>query len=472
MRIEETLYVNGAWRAPAESQDIAVENPATGAVIATLAGAGARDVDPAVRAARDAFDNWAFTPVGERLACLERLQRELALRQDKFVDTITSELGAPVRIARKVHVGLPQAVLASYLELLPQFPFTERVANSLLVREAAGVVAAITPWNYPLHQAVAKIVPALAAGCTVVLKPAELTPLTAVLLAEAVHDAGLPPGVFNLLTGTGTEAGRALVSHPGVDMVSFTGSTRVGQEIARAAADDVKRVALELGGKSASVVLPDADLEKAVAATVSSAMLNSGQTCTALTRLVVPRDRLDEAVECAVATVRAYQPGDPASPQTRLGPLVSAAQRERVLGHIRGGIAAGARLAAGGPEPVDGLEAGHYVRPTVFTGVTPDMDIAREEIFGPVLSVLGYRDEPEALAIANDSVYGLSGAVWSGDPDRAAAFARRMRTGQVEINGGAFNPLAPFGGFRRSGNGRELGRAGLEEFTEIKALQW
>jgi aldehyde dehydrogenase (NAD+) len=471
MHVADSLYIGGAWRAPKNPVPLDVENPATARVIATVAGAGADDVDAAVSAATSAFDDWAHSSAGERLACLERLYRELTRRQDRFAETITAELGAPTRIASKVHFGLPAAVAKSFLRLLPVFPFEEQLGTSLVVREAAGVVAAITPWNYPLHQVIAKVVPALAAGCTVVLKPAELTPLTALLLAEAVHEADLPPGVFNLLVGTGAEVGSALVRHPGIDMVSFTGSTQVGREIARTAGQDIKRVALELGGKSASVVLPDGDLAAAVTATVSSVMLNTGQSCTALSRLVVPRERYGEALELAAAAVASYPPGDPTAEHTRLGPLVSGPQRRRVLGYIEAGIAEGARLVAGGPEPVSDLGAGHYVRPTVFADVTPGMRIAREEIFGPVLSVLSYHDTAQALQIANDSDYGLSGAVWSRDPESATAFARRMRTGQVEVNGGSFNPLAPFGGFRRSGTGRELGRAGLEEFTELKAVQ-
>jgi acyl-CoA reductase-like NAD-dependent aldehyde dehydrogenase len=355
--------------------------------------------------------------------------------------------------------------------MLTSFCFEERIGNSLVVREPVGVVGAISPWNYPLHQIVAKVAPALAAGCTVVLKPSEVAPLSAFLLAEVVEAAGLPPGVFNLVCGTGAVVGEALAAHPEVDMVSFTGSTRAGRRVSELASPTVKRVALELGGKSASIVVEDADLAKAVRSTVSSCFLNSGQTCTALTRLLVPRSRQAEAVKLAADIAEGFTVGDPFGGEAKLGPLVSAPQRDRVREYIGQGMREGAELMVGGPEPPPGLDRGYYVRPTVFDNVLPGMTIAREEIFGPVLSVLTYEDEDDAVRIANGTRYGLAGAVWSADGRRAEAIARRLRAGQVDINGGRFNPMAPFGGYKQSGHGRELGRYGLEAFLEVKSLQ-
>ncbi len=341
-----------------------------------------------------------------------------------------------------------------------------------MVREPVGVVAAITPWNYPLHQIAAKVAPALAAGCTVVVKPSEVAPLNAFILAEIIDAAGLPKGVFNLVTGYGAVVGEALAGHPEVDMISFTGSTRAGKRVSELAARSVKRVALELGGKSASILLEDADLAAAVKGTVSSCFLNSGQTCAAHTRMLVPESKYDEAAKLAVAEVSKYTVGDPFSETSKLGPLVSAAQRERVRGYIRKGIEEGAELLCGGPEAPPGLAKGWYVKPTVFGRVHPDSTLAQEEVFGPVLSIIAYKDEDEAVAIANNTMYGLSGGVWSKDESRAVRVARRIRTGQVDINGGPFNLLAPFGGFKQSGHGREYGRVGLEEFLEYKSLQF
>ncbi|WP_326598135.1 aldehyde dehydrogenase family protein [Streptomyces sp. NBC_01803] len=473
MQAHEGHYIDGAWRPAAVPGDlIDVVNPATEAVIATVPAGTADDIDAAVTAARSAAGAWRATSREERLAALTRLRDGLAGHQDEIIATVVAELGAPRRLAQAVHGALPVAVATSVLEVLAEFSFEEKVGNSTVYAEPAGVVAAITPWNYPLHQIVAKVLPALAAGCPVVLKPAENTPLTAQLFAQFVHDAGLPPGAFNLVTGLGTVAGAALAGHPGVDVVSFTGSTAVGRRIGAAAGQNIKRVALELGGKSANVILPGADLTRAVKTGVGNAFLNGGQTCSAWTRMLVGEADYDEAVELAAKIAEGYAPGDPTDRSTRLGPLVSAVQRERVREYIRIGVAEGARLVTGGPEAPEGLDKGFYVRPTVFADVEPGMTIAREEIFGPVLSILRYRDEEHALEIANGTDYGLSGGVWAADPAQAAAFARRMETGQVDINGGAFNPAAPFGGYKDSGVGRELGRYGLEEFLQTQSLQF
>ncbi len=470
-RDRNAFYVDGAWRAPADTETIDVVSPATEEVVASIPAGTPEDVGVAVAAARRAFPGWAATTTEQRAKYLSALHEALSARQEEVARTISAEMGAPIKFAVAVQTGLPIAVLASYAELLSAYSFEEQVGNSLVVREPVGVVAAITPWNYPLHQVVAKLAPALAAGCTFVLKPSEVAPLSAFLLAEMVDEVGLPAGVFNLVTGTGPVVGEALAAHPDVDMVSFTGSTRAGKRVFELAAGTVKRVALELGGKSANVVLPDADLPRAVKVGVNNAFLNSGQTCTAWTRMIVPADHYEEAVSLAAAAAEAMQVGPPDAEGTKLGPVASAAQRDRVRAYIELGLAEGARLVAGGADAPAGLESGYYVRPTVFADVRPEMTIAREEIFGPVLAILPYADEDEALELANDSIYGLAGGVWSGDRNRAIAFARRMRTGQVDVNGGRFNPVAPFGGYKQSGNGRELGRAGLEEFLETKAMQ-
>ncbi|HEU0130532.1 MAG TPA: aldehyde dehydrogenase family protein [Mycobacteriales bacterium] len=469
MQDRTQLYVDGAWVPSTGTATIDVVNPATEQVIGRIAEGTADDVDRAVRAARAAFDGWSRTSVEERAKFLTRLHEALSARAEEIARTITEEMGSPARFAQAVQAGLPVTVMGTYAQLVADYAFEETIGNSLVVREPVGVVGAITPWNYPLHQIVNKVAPALAAGCTVVLKPSEVAPFSAFLLADVCHEVGLPAGVFNLVTGTGPVVGEAIASHPEVDMVSFTGSTRAGRRVSELAAQTIKRVALELGGKSANVVLDDADFSKIGKIAVAQAFQNAGQTCSALTRLLVPRDRQAEVVEQARAAAEAYLPADPTSPDTRLGPLVSDVQRERVLGYVRQGIEEGATLVTGGAEPVEG--PGYYVRPTVFADVTPEMTIAREEIFGPVLAILPYDDEEDAVRIANDSVYGLSGGVWSGDAERAKAFARRMRTGQVDVNGARFNPLAPFGGYKQSGNGRELGTFGLEEFLEVKSIQ-
>lgn len=470
MKAHDGMYIGGEWRPAAGSGRIEVVNPADEQVIGAVPAGTAEDVDAAVRAARAAFPGWAATPPAERAALIGALRDVLVARKTEIAETVTAELGSPLGFAEAVHVGAPIAVASSYAELAASYAFEERLGNSTVFQEPVGVVGAITPWNYPLHQVVAKVAPALAAGCTIVLKPAEDTPLTAQLFAEAVHEAGIPAGVFNLVTGTGPVAGQALAEHEGVDLVSFTGSTAVGKKIGALAGAAVKRVALELGGKSANVILPGADLAKAVAAGVGHVMNNTGQSCNALTRMLVHRDRYEEAVALAAAAVAKYPSGDPREPGTRLGPVVNATQRDRVRGYITKGVEEGARLVAGG---LDAPHAqGYFIAPTVFADVTPDMTIAQEEIFGPVLAILSYEDEDDALRIANGTVYGLGGAVWAADAETAVAFARRMDTGQVDINGGRFNVLAPFGGYKQSGVGRELGPHGLGEYLQTKSLQF
>ncbi|MFF9557440.1 aldehyde dehydrogenase family protein [Streptomyces albus] len=472
MKAHDGMFLDGSWRPALGSGAIEVTNPADGTVLGAVPAGDGQDIDAAVGAARAALPGWAATAPAERAALLEALQRALTGRREEIAETVTAELGSPLSLSRKVHAAVPLAVCGSYARLAAEYAFEERIGTSRVLHEPVGVVGAVTPWNYPLHQIVAKAAPALAAGCTMVLKPAEDTPLTAQLFAEAVAEAGLPAGVFNLVTGLGPVAGQALAEHDGIDLLSFTGSTAVGRRVAAAAAGGIKRVALELGGKSANVILPGADLARAVNAGVANVMSNSGQTCSAWTRMLVDADRYDEAVALAAEAVAKYVTGDPRDEATRVGPLVNAKQYERVTGYIRRGQEEGARLVAGGAEPPEGRERGHYVRPTVFADVTPEMTIAQEEIFGPVLSILRYRDTEEALRIANGTVYGLAGAVWAADEDEAVAFARRMETGQVDINGGRFNPLAPFGGYKQSGVGRELGRHGLEEYLQTKSLQF
>lgn len=465
------LFIDGEWVDPVGSGTISVENPSTEDVIAYIPEGVAGDVDHAVRAARQAFPRWAATTRTERAEYLNRLKDALAKRGEEIATTIATDVGTPLRIASRIQAALPVTDVETYAELLGSEEPEERVGNSLVVREPAGVVAAITPWNYPLHQVTCKIAPALAAGCTVVIKPSEVAPLSVYQLFEAIHEAGFPPGVVNLVTGYGPVVGEALVTHPEVDVVSFTGSVAAGSRVAQLAAAAIKRVTLELGGKSANVILGDADLETAVKVGVANAFLNGGQTCTAWTRMLVPADRHNEALQLAASYAAGFAPGDPLNPKTKLGPLVSRTQLDRVRGFIDTGIAEGAELVTGGTASPDGFDKGWFIAPTVFGGVDPEAAIAQEEIFGPVLSVIPFRDESEALDIANNSKYGLHGAVWSGDADRALAFARRVRTGQIDVNGGAYNPLAPFGGYKQSGIGREMGRLGLEEFTEVKSIQ-
>ena len=472
MQNRDQLYIDGRWTAASSSKTIDVINASTEAVMGRIPEGNAADVHAAVAAARRAFDAWAATAPAERAAFLKKIQEGLKARSDEIARTIAGEVGMPLKLSAMIQAGSPIGTFGMYARMLADFAFEEKVGNSLVIREAVGVVAAITPWNYPLHQIAAKVAPALAAGCTVVLKPSEVAPLNAFILAEAIHAAGLPAGVFNLVTGTGPVVGEALVTHPEVDMVSFTGSTGAGKRVSMLASQTVKRVALELGGKSASVILDDADFAAAVRGTVNACFLNSGQTCTAHTRMLVPESRHEEAARLAVEAAARFTVGDPFAETSKLGPLISAVQRDRVRDFIRKGIAEGAELLCGGPDAPTGLPKGYYVQPTVFGRVKPGSTIEQEEIFGPVLSIVTYRDEDEAARIANGTLYGLAGAVWAGSDGKAQQFARRLRTGQVDINGGAFNPLAPFGGTKQSGNGRELGKYGLEEFLEYKALQF
>ena len=467
----DKVYIDGAWVPSTGKGTIDVVNSTTEEVMGHIPAGTAEDVDKAVKAARKAFESWSSTSVEERAKYLTRITEGLQARMDEIATLVSQEVGMPKSLSLLVQAGLPLMDFQNTASLVSEVQFEEQVGNSLIVREPVGVVGAITPWNYPLHQVAAKVAPALAAGCTIVLKPSEVAPLNAFVLAEIIDDVGLPAGVFNLVTGTGDVVGEAMSAHPDIDMISFTGSTRAGKRISEVAAATVKRVTLELGGKSPNVILDDADLEQAVADGVAKAFLNSGQTCSALTRMIVPRSKLAEVEAIAKATAEAFTPGDPFGESTRLGPLVSEAQRERVRGYIKKGEKEGARLVTGGAEAPEGLEQGYFVRPTVFSDVTTDMTIAQEEIFGPVLSILPYDDDEEAVRIANDTIYGLAGGVWSGDAERAKAVARRIRTGQVEVNGGSFNPMAPFGGYKQSGKGRELGKFGIEEYLETKSLQ-
>jgi acyl-CoA reductase-like NAD-dependent aldehyde dehydrogenase len=470
----DKLYINGAWTASTSADTIDVIDSITEGVMATIPAGTAADVDAAVQAAMAAFESWAGTPPEERAKYLARIGDALGARMDEIATAISKETGMVKWLSQMVQVGLPINSFNKAASLAEVYEYSETVGSSLVLREPIGVVACITPWNYPLHQIAAKVAYALAAGCTVVLKPSEVAPMDAFILADIINEVGLPAGVFNLVSGLGPVVGEAMASHPGVDMVSFTGSTRAGKRVMQLGAETIKKIALELGGKSANVMLDDLDpvaFRKAVSDGVGKAFLNSGQTCSALTRMLVPRHRLSEAEIIAGSAAEAMVVGNPFEEGVHLGPLASAAQRDRVQGYIQKGIDEGATLVAGGLGAPEGLDVGFYVRPTVFSGVTPDMTIAQEEIFGPVLSILPYDSEEDAVRIANGVVYGLAGGVWSGHKAHAEAVARRLRTGQVEVNGGAFNPNAPFGGYKQSGIGREYGRFGLEEFLEVKSLQ-
>ncbi|MGA7835337.1 MAG: aldehyde dehydrogenase family protein [Acidimicrobiales bacterium] len=469
--VRDSFYINGEWVPATSGETIEVTSSGTGEFYATVPAGTVEEANLAVEAAAAAFDAWSNTSPKERGEYLMRISEKLAERSDDIALTIANEVGMPLMLSKGIQVGLPTITFSDNAQRAMDFVWEEEVGNSTLVREPVGVVAAITPWNYPLHQIANKVAAALAAGCTVALKPSEVAPINAFLLADIIHDVGLPRGVFNMVSGTGPVVGEAMVAHPKTDMVSFTGSTRAGKRVMELAAEMVKRVSLELGGKSANIILEDADLAKAVSDGVFKCYLNSGQTCSALTRMIVPRARLSEVEDIAVQTSAGFMPADPITGASLLGPLVSATQQQRVRDYINKGVEEGARIIIGGASAPDGLEKGYYVAPTVFSDVRNDMTIAQEEIFGPVLCIIPYDSEDEAVEIANDSKYGLAGGVWAGTDEKAFEVARKIRTGQVEINGGAFNVVAPFGGYKQSGIGRELGKYGFEEFLEVKAIQ-
>ena len=470
-QVHEQIFIGGEWTDPEGAETLEVINSTSEEAMGTIPACTAADADRAVIAARDAFESWSQTSREERAGYLSAISAGLGERADEIAATISQELGMPLTLSKIIQAGLPIAQFAAMPNLMEEVRWEEEIGNSRVLREPVGVLGAITPWNYPLNQIACKVAPALAAGCTVVLKPSEVVPLNAFILAEVIEAAGLPAGVFNLVTGAGPVVGEAIAGHPGVDMVSFTGSTRAGRRVSELASATVKPVAMELGGKSPNVILDDADLNRAIPDGVGKCYLNSGQTCSALTRMLVPREELAEAEEIAAQAAESFTPGDPFEDTTRLGPLVSDVQRERVRGYIEKGEAEGAKLVTGGAAAPDGLDRGYFVRPTVFSDVTPEMTIAQEEIFGPVLAIQPYDGEEDAVRIANDTAYGLAGGVWSADQDRAISVAKRIRTGQIEINGGAFNPLAPFGGYKQSGHGRENGRYAIEELLQVKSLQ-
>ncbi|EKS9913800.1 aldehyde dehydrogenase family protein [Burkholderia multivorans] len=468
MRTSRQTYIAGQWLDPADERSIDVIDPATAKPYARLGIGGTAEVDRAVAAAKQAFDAYARWPVDARAALLSRVLDIYRRRYDEVAQTISQEMGAPIAFARAMQAAVGTAHLEQTIRALQSFRFATQTDSLLVSHEPIGVCALITPWNWPINQIVCKVAPALAAGCTMVLKPSEIAPFSAILFAEILDEAGVPPGVFNLVHGYGHVVGDALARHPDVDMVSFTGSTRAGIEVAKAAADTVKRVHQELGSKSPNLILPDADIADAVARGVRSCFSNSGQSCNAPTRMLVHVDRLADAEAAACDEARRTIVGDPRSPETTIGPVVSRTQFERIQQFIRLGIDEGATLIAGGPGRPEGLGDGFYVRPTVFSNVTPDMTIAREEIFGPVLSIITYRTEDEAIALANDSVYGLAAYVQSKDLERARRVAARLRVGNVHINYPPWNPAAPFGGYKRSGNGREYAEFGLAEYLETK----
>ncbi len=475
MHTYEKIYINGKWVTP-QGQDKVIEvfDSTNEQVMATIPSCNAQDVDLAAKAAAAAFLTWSALDVEERAKYMNRIGDGIAARMDELATAISRETGMTKFLSQMIQVGLPINSFKQAAIVAENFKYSRELGTSLVVREPIGVVGCITPWNYPLHQITAKVAFAMAAGCTVVLKPSEIAPIDAFILAEIIDEVGLPAGVFNLVTGTGPVVGEALAAHPSVDMISFTGSTRAGRRVSQVAAETVKKVALELGGKSANIICADLDeatFAKAVSSGVGGAFLNSGQTCLALTRMLVPRSRLAEAETLAGAAATAMIVGDPFEKTTALGPLASAAQRDRVNGYIQKGIDEGAKVVVGGVGVPEGCTTGYYVKPTVFSNVTNSMTIARDEIFGPVLSIIAYDNEEEAIQIANDTVYGLSGAVWAADKDKAIAIARRIRTGQIAVNGGAFNINAPLGGYKQSGIGREYSEYGFEEFLEIKSMQ-
>ena len=470
MKDHTDFYIDGAWVSPVESRTHDVINPATEQPIASISLGSEADVDRAVAAARAAFTAYSTTSREYRLELLDRIIDVYARRQQEFAEVISQEMGAPMRLATAAQTPSGLAHFKHARRVLAEYAFEARVGKSLVVREPVGVCALITPWNWPLNQIACKVAPALAAGCTMVLKPSEVAPLNALLLAEVLHEAGVPAGVFNLVNGDGATVGAVMARHADVDMISFTGSTRAGSAVSKAAADTIKRVTLELGGKSANIILDDADLKSAITGGVRGCFSNSGQSCNAPTRMLVPRALLADAEALAHAVVDRIAVGDPSDESTSMGPVVSQQQFERVQSLIEAGIAEGARVLLGGPGRPDHLATGYYVKPTIFTDVNNGMRIAREEVFGPVLCMMPYDSEDEAIAIANDTPYGLSGYVWSADGARALNVAKQLRTGNVHLNGAPVDHAAPFGGYKQSGNGREWGAFGFEEFLEVKAI--
>lgn len=464
-------WIDDTWTVPAVEAEIELVDPTTEQRLGAAPAGTAADVDRAVQVAARAFESWSRTSVIERQEILRRFAEGMDARGQELADVITAEVGAPVNIALPAQVGFPLNVLRSHVDILDDFSFTDEIANSLILKEAVGVVGAISPWNFPIQLVMAKLAPALAAGCTVVLKPSEYTPLTAYVLAEILHDAGLPPGVFNIVAGTGPVVGEALSRHPLVNMVSMTGSTRAGKQVFAAASQTIKRMHLELGGKSASVVLEGAELEKAVRTSIDQAFFNSGQACLAWSRLLVPEHLKGEVEGIAKDQAESYVSGDPRDPGTHLGPQQNLACFERVQDYISSTQQTSARLVTGGTGRPDGIDAGYFVRPTVFSDVKVGDRIAQEEVFGPVVSIMPYRDADDAAEIANATDFGLHGAVWGADDEVAVDFARRVRSGRMDINGAQTNLVSPFGGYKQSGFGRELGRYGLEAYLEIKSLQ-
>jgi aldehyde dehydrogenase (NAD+) len=464
------FYIDGAWVPPAKPATRDVINPATEKPIGKISMGSAEDVDRAVKAARKAFETYSRTKVSERIALLESIVRVYQTKYEELAKTISTEMGAPIWLSKAAQAATGLAHFTQAIEVLKTYEFEEQRGKTLVVREPVGVCGLITPWNWPINQIACKVAPALAAGCTIVLKPTEVAPLNAILFTQILHEAGVPKGVFNLVNGDGPTVGAAISSHPGIDMVSFTGSTRAGVQVAINAAPTVKRVTQELGGKSANIILDDADFQSAVSGGVTGCFMNSGQSCNAPTRMLVPASRHAEAVAIAKATAEGVKVGDPFQDGVLLGPVVSEVQFKKIQGLIQKGIDEGAQLVTGGVGRPEGLATGFYVKPTVFAGVRNDMTIAREEIFGPVLAILPYKDEEEAIAIANDTPYGLSGYVSSGSIDRARRVASRLRTGNVHLNGAQLSFDAPFGGYKQSGNGREWGVNGFEEFLETKAV--
>ena len=464
------FYIDGAWVDPAAPKPFDVINPATEEPCARISLGSAKDVDRAVKAAKAAFPGFSRTTREERVALLEAILAAYKKRYDDIAKVISMEMGAPITLATRAQAATGVGHLNQMIKVLKEFKFDEVRGTTLLAKEAVGVCGFITPWNWPINQIVCKVAPALAAGCTMVLKPSEIAPLNAILFAEVMHDAGVPKGVFNLVNGDGPTVGQAIASHPDVDMVSFTGSTRAGVAVAKAAADTVKRVHQELGGKSANIVLPDADLDKAVSSGIQNVMRNSGQSCNAPTRMFVQAGQHDQAAAIAKKAAEGLKVGDPNAADTALGPVVSETQYNKIQRLIEAGIAEGATLVTGGPGRPEGVNRGYYVRPTVFANVRNDMTIAREEIFGPVLAILPYESEAQAVTMANDTPYGLAAYVQSGSAESARRVASQLRAGNVHLNGTPMDISAPFGGYKQSGNGREYGEWGLDEFLELKAV--